>query len=495
MAATELPDSARLPRRLSGTDLEGSAQAEYNLRRYEKLVTRVLATRYTSLNRSDIEDCYQQAFLEAWPKRNDYPGKFSNLLVTVALRRASDDWRRYHGRFALVDHQAQSDSGVFAIGDDTHDPEALMQRGVELQRGAELLSMLPVHHQRIWRAYCDAGARHNVKAIAEIAEAEGLKPRQVTKIVDKVKEKARRIAATSLTEDLEIDAAYCRRLEDKIAQHLSGQSPDPVAERHLEDCERCRALFKRTRRIEGAAAALLPPLPVLSEIETFQSTEPDAQDLDAEWARLEQQHGGDDTDGFDGPQPDAEPVGAGAPASDDHSGTLMQWVHDRMTAGKVRAFELASNVQPTGRTGELLTSAKAVAVAGVIAVGGGTATVTVASKADEPSARAAEQHTQQQRSQASGPAIPSGSQAPAAVLPAGAAAASTGADAESTTVKAKPKKKRKAETTSAPQSPEFAPEAQAPEPEPEPTVVAPQPTPTPKPSATTSGGDEFGIEG
>jgi RNA polymerase sigma factor (sigma-70 family) len=243
--------------------------SDAELREYQQLVVGVVARRFRTLDRDDVEDCCQQAFLETWPKRAEYNGAYPNLLVTTALRRASDHYRRYQTRNAIVDHQEHA---AFAVAGDEPDPAAVAQREVELRRGAELLSMLPPHHQRIWRAYCDAGARHNAAAIAAIAEAEGLKPRQVTKVIDKVKEKARRIAAQSLTPDLEIDAAYCARLEDTIERHLDGREPSELAERHLEDCARCRALFHRTRGIERAAAALLPPLPILHELELFGAT-------------------------------------------------------------------------------------------------------------------------------------------------------------------------------------------------------------------------------
>jgi hypothetical protein len=241
--------------------------SDADLRRYEQLVVGVVARRFPALDRSDVEDCCQQAFVETWSKRGEYGDAYPNVLVTTALRRASDHWRRYHARNALVDHQ---DHAAFAIPGDEPDPAA--EREFELRRGAELLSMLPPHHQRIWRAYCDTGARHNVAAINAIADAEGLKPRQVTKVIDKVKEKARRIAATSLTADLEVDDAYCRRLEPRIERHLGGRASDPIAKQHLDDCARCRALFDRTRGIERAAAALLPPLPILHELEAFAAT-------------------------------------------------------------------------------------------------------------------------------------------------------------------------------------------------------------------------------
>lgn len=369
------------------------------LRQYEQLVTSVVARRYGNLDRSDIEDLCQQAFLETWPKRAEYNGAYPNLLVTTALRRASDHWRRYQSRHAPGDHEAH----FAALPSDDGDPAETVLRDVELRRGAELLSMLPPHHQRIWRAYCDSGAKHSPTAIAAIAEAENLKPRQITKVIDKVKEKARRIAAASLTEDLEVDAAYCGRLEARIAAHLAGAT-DPIAAGHLSDCARCRALFERSRTIERAAAALLPPIPLLHELTAFGA--------------------------------------AGAVA-----------------------------------TPAVITTAKAIVAAGVLAVGGGGTAVVIAG--DDPTPPRPAPHVVEYEPPA--PIAPRGSAAPAAP-------------------KAKPAPRRvrvtpKAETPAA--RPPATPQPQAETPAAEQPEFAPEPQATPaKPEPRTPTGDdgEFGFD-
>jgi DNA-directed RNA polymerase specialized sigma24 family protein len=315
------------PRRRSEDDDE-------QLRRFERSVKAILRARYPGFDESEVEDCFQQAFLEAWPKRDTANGSFAGLLTVTALRRASDHWRRHRSRLAPL---ADPDAALQALPDDhTLDPAERAQRRLELQRGAELLAMMPPHHQRIWRAYCDADARHNVKAVGAIAAAESLTPRQVTRVIDKVKEKARRIAAGTLTADLEHDAAFCARLEARIAAHLDHGVEDRLAAGHLDGCRHCRALFGRSREIERAAAGLLLPLPV---------------------------------------------GGSG--------GSLLGWVTDRLASAKARAFEVAARLHPTGRGAEWAAGAKAMVAAGALATAGGSAALVAgAGTSDEPPVQA-----------------------------------------------------------------------------------------------------------
>ena len=233
--------------------LSRERRAADDLRRAEAEVLGALRRRFPGFDDAELEDCWQQAFLELWPRHGVEGRPPTGLLIVAAVRRATDHWRRYRGRHEMLDPA----DGAFCIADPTLDPEAIAQRELDVQRGAELLGMLPAHHQRVWRAYCDSGARGSPAAIAAIAEAEGLTPRQVTKIVEKVQEKARRIAAGGLNAELEHSPSFCKRLEDRIAAHLEG-TPDPVAHRHLTSCTHCQATFGRTRRGERAAAIFAP---------------------------------------------------------------------------------------------------------------------------------------------------------------------------------------------------------------------------------------------
>ncbi len=198
---------------------------------------------------SDLDGFYNQAWHGVHTKlaEGERVENVNGLLVTITQRRALDEFRALR-----VESRA--------------DIEALQAQGIELDLAARVDDQVRLKHfiegmrERLNRREREAAALCYVQDYSrpEAAQAMGVKPRRMEKIMDGVSKKV-----GAFVGDIERDE-WCDARHSMIKAYALGLL-DPEGERyalaaeHLDSCSACRRDVLRIRGI----AALTPPIPLL----------------------------------------------------------------------------------------------------------------------------------------------------------------------------------------------------------------------------------------